>query len=91
MIINNSKRKDMKDADGRVGIGKGSFSLGDLEPEVMEVLGARDNAPRSKRMGREARLKPLGEGLRRGEGQGFGVGVGEFHGIGRYLEKTARV
>lgn len=72
MFINNSKRKDMKGADGRVGIGKGSFSFGDLEPEVVNVLGARLYAPRSKRIGREARFKPFGEGLRRGEGFGAG-------------------
>lgn len=68
VVINNSKRKDLNGADRRGGVGKGSFPFGEFKPEVVDVLGARLNAPRSKGIGGQARFKPIGEGLRGGEG-----------------------
>ncbi|KAF1871481.1 hypothetical protein Lal_00020275 [Lupinus albus] len=43
-----------------------------FEPEVVDVLSARFNAPRGEGIGGETWFEPIGEGLRRREGVAAG-------------------
>lgn len=72
---------DGGDVDGAEGKGRGALlvreeegglAVRELEPEVAEGLGARCDAPGSQGVRGEAGLEPLGEGIRRGEGEGGG-------------------
>lgn len=60
-------RDDVDGADRGDGIGERGLTLGYLEPEVVDVLGAGLDAPGGEGVGGEPRLEPVGEGLRGGE------------------------
>lgn len=77
---------DRYGANGRGGVGEGGFALGELEPEVVDVLGAGLDAPGGEGVGGEAGTEPVGEGL--GVGEVVAAASGEGH--GGDFEETAR-
>ena len=64
MFSGDANEDDVDGSYRRGGVSEGGFPLGELEPEVVHVLGARLHAPRGERLGREPRLQPLRERLR---------------------------
>lgn len=61
---------DSDDVDGpnrRGRVRQGAFAFGELEPEVVDVLGPGLDPPRGERIGAQSRLEPIGERLRGGE------------------------
>lgn len=89
VFADNPNRDDSHCTDGRSRIGERRFALGELEPEIVNVLGAGPDPPRSEGIGRETRPEPVGERLRGRElGDGFRI-RGRGHGGG--FEKTTRV
>lgn len=73
---------DGDDADGADwgnGVGERGLALGDLEPEVVDVLGAGLDAPGGEGVGGQPGLEPVGEGLRGGEAVAD-LGAGAGHG-----------
>lgn len=79
-------------ADWGDGVGEGNFALGELEPEVVDVFGARGGAPRGECIGRKARCKPVGQRLRGSEAERKVLERGgSGHGGFLLQEETARV
>lgn len=67
LMIPNANHHDFDGADRRSGVSERGFSLGELKPEVMNVLCAGSGTPRGERIGGETRAEPIGEGLWRGK------------------------
>ena len=89
VFADNPNRDDTYCTDRRNGIGERGFALGELKPEIVDVLGAGLDPPRSEGVGRETMLEPIGERLRGWElGDGFRI-RGWDHGGG--FEKATRV
>lgn len=84
----NSNNHDLDGSDWRVRVGERGFTLGELEPEIVDVLGARLDTPRSEGFGGQSGLEPVGEGLRGCEAVSR---VRVFAGHGVDSEKTTRV
>lgn len=90
-LANDSDGGDVEGSDRRGGVGEGGLALIDLEPEVVDVLGAGSDPPGSEGVGRQARPEPVGEGLRGGEDTGvIGFWVGLGHGGGIEEEGSSR-
>lgn len=64
VFADNPNRDDTYCTDRRNGVGERGFALGELEPEIVDVLGAGLDPPRSEGVGGETMLEPIGERLR---------------------------
>lgn len=63
VATDDSDGHNVNGANGRGRVGEGGLALGELEPEVVDVLGAGLDTPRSKGVGGQPGLEPIGEGL----------------------------
>ena len=91
VFVDNSDCEDLNRANWWGGIGERGFAFGELEPEVVDVLGAWFDAPGGERVGGQSGFEPLGERLWVREGVEVGFwGLGwERH--GGDLKKATRV
>lgn len=80
ILPDDSYRRHVDRADRRGGVSEGGLALGELEPEVVDVLGPRLDPPRGEGVGGQPRLEPVGEGLRGGEAAMEGLGARLGHG-----------
>lgn len=67
VVIPDTNHDDFDGANRRCGVSERGFALGELEPEVMNVLGSGSGTPSGERIRWETRAQPIGEGLWRGK------------------------
>ena len=90
-FVDDSNGNDLNYTNRRGGIDERGFALGELEPEVVDVLGAGFDAPGGERVGGQSGFEPVGEGLWVGEVVRLGFGGLGREGHGGNLEKATRV
>lgn len=67
VFTNNFYSNDVNGSNRRDGVSKTRLAVGELKPEVVDILGAGFDAPGSQRIGWQTGFEPIGESLRGGE------------------------
>lgn len=89
VFTDDSYSNNVNSTNWRDDISKTGLAVGELEPEVVDVLSAGFDSPRSERIGGQAGLQPIRERLRRRKRVVVELVIGPGH-DGNF-EKTARV